>query len=179
MYRFIVNILLVVCVSPTLLSQKIEVELLENIGYSESHLWVETTETDTVWSLTISDRDYLKEGMLLFIKTSDNKILKLAPFRYSEYTEIDSITTSPLTGEPIRHCHTEYDLDYEITPTALQYLGDHGVSKMRIGTITNWREKVWKRNEWGKSLAKAYKELKKLISPDYVPPKKPTIYDGF
>ncbi|MBR5745556.1 MAG: hypothetical protein IKX94_09605 [Muribaculaceae bacterium] len=50
---------------------------------------------------------------------------------------------------------------------------------MRVGTITNWREKVWKRNEWGKSLAKAYKELKKLISPDYVPPKKPTIYDGF
>lgn len=179
MYRFIVNILLVVCVSPTLFSQKIKTKRLEHIGYLESFLCVKATETDTVWSLSISERDYLKEGMLLFIKTSDDKILKLAPFRYSEYAEIDSITTSPLTGEPIRHCHTEYDLDYEITPTALQYLGDHGVSKMRIGTITDWDETVWKRNEWGKSLAKAYKELKKLISPDYVPPKKPTIYDGF
>ncbi|MBR5436933.1 MAG: hypothetical protein IK120_08745 [Muribaculaceae bacterium] len=117
--------------------------------------------------------------MLLIIKTSDNKILKLSPDRHTEHYETDSITTSPLTGEPIRHCHTEHYLSYTITTTALQYLVEHGVTKMRVGTITNWQEKVWKRNEWGKSLAKAYKELKKRISPDYVPPKKPTIYDGF
>lgn len=179
MYRFIVNILLVICFSPALLSQKIEVKHLERIGYiSESYLCVEVTETDTVWSLNLYDRD-LKEKMLLIIKTSDNKILKLSPDRHTEHYETDSITTSPLTGEPIRHCHTEHYLSYTITTTALQYLVEHGVTKMRVGTITNWQEKVWKRNEWGKSLAKAYKELKKRISPDYVPPKKPTIYDGF
>ena len=91
----------------------------------------------------------------------------------------DSLTTSPLTGEWIDHWHYEHVLTYQLSTVALDYFIQHGIAKIRVGSDTSWNEKQWTRNEWGKRITQAYHELTTRLAPDYVPPKKPTIRDGF
>ena len=177
MYRFIVNILLVICMGGSISAKQMDLEILDHIDL-KSFLCVTINGSDTIWSLRFRDRD-LSEGMILLIKTTDKKVLGLMPSHHYEACVTDSLTTIPFTGETVRHYHYDHILEYDITTTALNYFVNHNIIKLRIGTEKHWQEKVWRRNEWGKSLVKAYKELKKRISPDYVPPKKPTIYDGF
>lgn len=143
-----------------------------------SSLDVDVNDTDTVWSLQFIGR-YLDENTILLIKTGDGKVIEYTPSHYHAMQMIDSLTTSPLTGELIDHWHYEHVLTYELSPYALHYFMQHGIAKIRIGSETSWKEKVWKRNEWGKRITEAYHELTKRLAPDYTPPKKPTIRDGF
>ncbi len=141
-------------------------------------LCCETNETDTTWTLEIWGRG-LDENALLLLKTGDGKVVGLQPVRHRLYQETDSFSTSPVTGETIEHWHYKYILEYQLTATALNYFMKHGVTKLRLGTEDRWREKSWKRDELGQNLLKAYRKILDELSPDYVPPKKKTIYDDF
>ena len=77
-------------------------------------------------------------------------------------------------------CHQVlHFLAFLIPITALNYIAEHGIAKLRYGHNDFYRDKVYKRNEFGKDLAEAYHKVLEQMSPDYVPPKKPSIYDGF
>ena len=58
-------------------------------------------------------------------------------------------------------------------------LKSRGVIKLRCGTDRFYKDREFRRNEFGKALTEAYKRIIEEMSPDYVPPKKPTIRDGF
>ena len=75
--------------------------------------------------------------------------------------------------------HYEHVLHYHIKGTALNYIAEHGISKLRCGYDNLYRAKVYRRNEFGIELTEAYKKILERMSPDYVPPKKPSIRDGF
>ena len=138
-------------------------------------LCCEVNDLDTVWTLEIWGR-FLNEASILLLKTSDDKVLELTPAAHRLYQETDSLTKSPVTGEWIEHWHYKHILEYRLTSTALNYFMAHGIVKMRLGTESQWKEKVWQKDELGKNLSKAYQIiLEKLSSP----PKKKTIYDDF
>ncbi len=68
--------------------------------------------------------------------------------------------------------HYEHVLYYHIKGTALNYIAEHGISKLRCGYDNLYRAKVYRRNEFGIELTEAYKKILERMSPDYVPPKK-------
>ena len=141
-------------------------------------LCCEVNGCDTVWTLEIWGRG-LDEQSVLLLKTTDGKVAEFKPSRHRLYQETDSLTKSPVTGEWIEHYHYKHILSYELTSTALDYFMSHGVAKLRLGTETIWKEKAWKTDELGKNLSKAHKIIMEQLSPDYVPPKRKTIYDDF
>ena len=156
----------------------------KGVGATTSMLSCDVCGTDTLWTITLFGNSFADNAVLV-LKTADKQILTL------ELKEKCTIHTtlardySPETGEIVEYNGAEEALDFQLTNTALDYISQHGISKIRIetklrlGTDEWWCEASWKRNEWGKSLSKAYRLLKEKMSPDYVPPKKPSIYDGF
>ena len=50
---------------------------------------------------------------------------------------------------------------------------------MRCGKDGHYTDAVYHHNEFGKMLTEAYKDILRRLSPDYMPPKDPSIYDGF
>ena len=133
--------------------------------------------TDTVWSLNL--QGFVTTGYMLLIKTSDGKVLELEPYDLKTTHVTDSVAHSPVTGEIMEFYHYEHVLYYHITTTALNYIAEHGISKLRCGYDNLYRDKEFRRNEFGNDLTEAYKKVLEHMSPDYVPPKKPSIRDGF
>lgn len=138
----------------------------------------DTTANDTTWTLEFEGGG-VSEGDILLIKTQDNKIIELQPFDLKFDSILDSIGHSPVTGELIEYYHHELVLYFHITKTALDYIDKHGIAKIRCGSDIYHRDIVYKQNEFGKDLSEAYKKILEEMSPDYVPPKKKTIYDDF
>ena len=182
MYKRIINVLLVTCFALPSWAGEVHgyISDIKFTKWFEVETWLiaESYENDTIWTIQLRGRD-INDKTLLLIKTIDDKNLELKSFNCETRYETDSLTTSPLTGKLIDHQHVEYLVSYSITSVALHYFIDHGISKIRVGTETRWEEKIWQRNEWGKNLTETYKKIIKKMSPDYVPPKKPSIRDGF
>lgn len=140
-------------------------------------LQCDTTATDTVWSLKLEG--WVSNGYVLLIKTGDGKVMELEPYAEKFDHVTDSIGHSPITGELIDYYHYEQVMYYHITTTALNYIAEHGISKLRCGYDNLYRDKEYRRNEFGNDLTEAYKKILKCMSPGYVPPKRPSIRDGF
>lgn len=140
-------------------------------------LQCDTTGSDTTW--TIKLQGWVSDGYQLLLKTGDGKVIDLKPFDAKFDHITDSIGHSSVTGELIEFYHYEQIIYYHISTAALDHIAEHGISKIRCGTDTYHRDVEYKRNEFGKELTKAYKKILEEMSPDYVPPRKPTIYDDF
>ena len=183
MYKFIVNILMVTCFALPSWARR-EYESTNAIEFNRRYevltsLDVNFSETDTVWSIGIIGRNLDKETLLL-IKTCDGKVIEYSPTSYYAMKITDEYATNPLTGDVYdAKWHYEHCFQYNVSPTALHYFMEHGISKIRLGTEDRWHEKVWLNNEWGRLITEAYEKLLLRLAPDYVPPKKPSIRDGF
>lgn len=182
MYRFIVNILLVACFALPSWGKYAGLAYVGEIEWNKYNkttvmLQCDTTANDTVWSLQL--QGWVSNGYVLLIKTGDGKVLELEPYAEKFDHVTDSIGHSPITGELIDYYHYESVEYYHITTTALSYIAEHGISKLRCGFDSCYKDVVYKRNEFGKKLTDAYKQILYEISPEYVPPKKPSIRDGF
>ena len=165
MCRFLVNILLVLCFALPSWGKYAGLAYVGEVEWNKRDktsfmLQCDTTATDTVWSLKL--QGFVTTGYMLLIKTSDAKVLELEPY-----------------DEIMEFYHYEHVLYYHITTTALNYIAEHGISKLRCGYDNLYRDKEFRRNEFGIELNEAYKKILERMSPDYVPPKKPSIRDGF
>lgn len=140
-------------------------------------LWCDTTATDTIWSLEL--QGFVSTDYKLLIKTGDGKVLELEPYDKKLDHVTDSMGHSQVTGKIIEYYHYETVNYYHITTTALKYISEHGIIKLRCGTDRFYKDREFRRNEFGKALTEAYKRILEEMSPNYVPPKKPTIRDGF
>ena len=137
----------------------------------------DTTANDTVWSLEMQGS--VEHYHTLLLKTGDGKTLELVPYDEKFDHVTDSLGHSSVTGELIEYYHYETVIYFHITTTALNYIAEQGISKLRYGHDSFYKDREYKHNEFGIELTRAYKKILGEISPDYVPPKKPTIYDGF
>lgn len=182
MCRFLVNILLVVCFALPSWGRYAGLAYVGEVEWNKRDktsfmLQCDTTATDTVWSLKL--QGFVTTGYMLLIKTGDGKVLELDPYDLKTDHVTDSVGHSPITGEIMEFYHYEHVLYYHITGTALNYIAEHGISKLRCGYDALYRDKEFRRNEFGNDLTKAYKKILERMSPDYVPPQKPSIRDGF
>lgn len=182
MYRFIVNILLVACFTLPSWGEYAGLAYVGEIEWNKCFLTkveleCDTTATDTVWTMRMEGD--MSDGYILLIKTGDSKVIELhqCDHRWNHVT--DSIGHSQLTGEIMEFYHYEQVLYYPITSADLEHIAAHGISKIRCGTDTYFMETTYKDNEFGKRLEEAYKKILEKMSPEYVPPKKPSIRDGF
>lgn len=153
----------------------VELDRSHDVAFS---LEVDVCDKDTTWTI-VAWGDGLNEHTQLLFKTMDGKVLELTSYRYTTLEPTDAWVTNPITGESVRQTHYEFFMYYRITPIALDYFITHGIAKLRVGTDSLWREHVWRTDELGKELSKARAELNRRLAPDYVPPKKPSIRDGF
>lgn len=182
MYRLIVNILMVMCgVLPALgkyagLAYVGEVEW-DKYNKSTARLMCEIIDNDTVWSLEMQGA--VEHYDTLLLKTGDGKVLELAPYAEKFDQVTDSMGHNPVTGELIEFYHHESVIYFHLTTTALNYISEHGIAKLRYGHNAYHKDVAYRRNEFGKDLTEAYKKILERMSPDYVPPKKPSIRDGF
>lgn len=182
MYRLIVNILLVTVFALPSWGKFAGLAYVGEIEWDKRHqtavkLICDTTATDTVWSLEMQGA--VEHYDTLLLKTGDGKVLELVPYDEKFDHVTDSIGHSSVTGELMEFYHYETVIYFHITTTALNYIAEHGIAKLRYGHNDFYRDKVYKRNEFGKELTRAYKKILTEISPEYVPPKKPSIRDGF
>lgn len=182
MCRLLVNILLVMCFALPSWGKYAGLAYVGEVEWNKRDktsfmLQCDTTATDTVWSLNL--QGFVTTGYMLLIKTSDGKVLELEPYDLKTTHVTDSVAHSPVTGEIMEFYHYEHVLYYHITTTALNYIAEHGISKLRCGYDNLYRDKEFRRNEFGNDLTEAYKKVLEHMSPDYVPPKKPSIRDGF
>ena len=182
MYRFIVNILLVVFLASPLWGRVVGLASVGVVNWNglfptKIELECDTTATDTLWTMTLEGN--MSDGDLFLIKTGDNNTLELRQYdcRWSHIT--DSIGHNSITGEIMDFYHYEQVLYYYITTSELEQIAKYGISKMRCGTDAFYKEITYKNNEFGRKLIEAYKKILYKLSPDYVPPKKPSIRDGF
>ncbi len=191
MYKLVATIFLALCTSLTSWSTLLDSETVDYVkwnGVDESgvYLLCETAANDTVWTLSLVG--YVDDDFMLLIKTGDNKVISLKPYSQHNIETIDSVGYNPITGEPVNFYSYTKVLRYRISTDDLKYIAQHCVVKLRCGTVykglngtsySNYKDKVYRHNEFGAKLIKAYKKILKKMSPDYVPPKEPTIYDGF
>ena len=182
MYRFIVNMLLVTCFALPLWGRFAGLAYVGEIEWdkydkSAVTLQCDITDNDTVWSLEMQGA--VEHYDTLLIKTSDGKVLELVPYDEKFDHVTDSLGHSSVTGELMEYYHYETVIYFHITATALNYIAEHGIVKLRYGHDGYHKDKMYKRNEFGKKLTDAYKKILTKISPEYVPPKKPSIRDGF
>lgn len=182
MYRLIVNILLVACFALPSWGKFAGLAYVGEIEWDKRHhtavkLYCDTTATDTVWSLEMQGA--VEHYDTLLLKTGDGKVLELVPYDEKFDHVTDSIGHSSVTGELMEFYHYETVIYFHITTTALNYIAEHGIAKLRYGHDSFHRDIVYKKNEFGKELTRAYKKILTDISPEYVPPKKPSIRDGF
>ena len=177
MYRFIVNILLVACFALPSWGKYAGLAYVGEIEWDKRHQTAVTPATDTVWSLEMQGA--VEHYDTLLLKTGDGKVLELVPYDEKFDHVTDSIGHSSVTGELMEFYHYETVIYFHITTTALNYIAEHGIAKLRYGHNDFYRDKVYKRNEFGKYLAEAYHKVLEQMSPDYVPPQKPSIRDGF
>lgn len=84
-------------------------------------------------------------------------------------------------GEAVFIYRDEMIYFYPVDRATIERIISKGVMKVRLelSSEISWAEKAWKKDEWGKNLGKALSDVDKQLSPDYVPPKKKTIYDDF
>lgn len=182
MYKFIVNILLVTCFALPSWGKFAGLAYVGEIEWNKYNktavkLLCDINDNDTVWTLEMQGA--VEHYDTLLIKTGDSKVLELAPFDEKFDHVTDSLGHSPLTGELIEYYHYEAVIYYHITTTALNYIAEHGIAKLRYGHDSFHRDIVYKKNEFGTELTRAYKKILTEISPEYVPPKKPSVRDGF
>ncbi len=182
MYRLIVNILLVACFALPSWGKFAGLAYVGEIEWDKRHqtavkLFCDTTATDTVWSLEMQGAVAHYDTLLL--KTGDGKVLELVPYDEKFDHVTDSIGHSSVTGELMEFYHYETVIYFHITTTALNYIAEHGIAKLRYGHNDFYRDKDYKHNEFAKDLAGAYHKVLEQMSPDYVPPQKPSIRDGF
>lgn len=186
MLRFFINILLVICFAMPLWGKFAGLAYVDRVEWEKKRtikdettfmLYCDTTATDTVWTLEL--QGFVMDGYKLLIKTGDDKVLELEPFDCKYDHVRDSIGHNPITGELIEYYHYESVLYYHITGTALNYISEHGIKKLRCGNDIRYKDKNYNRNEFGKNLTEAYRQILYKMSPDYVREKKPTIRDGF
>ena len=182
MCRFLVNILLVLCFALPSWGKFARLAYVGEIEWDKRHLtavklFCDTTATDTVWSLEMQGA--VEHYDTLLLKTGDGKVLELVPYDEKFDHVTDSIGHSSVTGELMEFYHYETVIYFHITTTALNYIAEHGIAKLRYGHNDFYRDKVYRRNEFGNDLTEAYKKVLKHMSPEYVPPKKPSIRDGF
>lgn len=182
MYRLIVNILLVACFALPSWGKFAGLAYVGEIEWDKRHqttvkLFCDTTATDTVWSLEMQGAVAHYDTLLL--KTGDGKVLELVPYDEKFDHVTDSIGHSSVTGELMEFYHYETVIYFHITTKALNYIAEYGISKLRCGFDSCYKDVVYKRNEFGKKLTDAYKQILYEMSPEYIPPKKPSIRDGF
>lgn len=182
MCRILVSILFVLCVSLPSWARFADCAYVgevewNNLFYSRVELECDTTATDTVW--TISMEGHLHDGDRVLIKCGNGKVFELhqSDCRFNHVT--DSIGHNPITGETMEFYHYRVVVYYNISSEAMKNIADHGITKMRCGKEGYYTDAVYHRNEFGMMLTEAYKAILERLSPDYVPPKKPSIYDGF
>lgn len=144
---------------------------------TEVTLQCDTTAQLTTWTVILEG--WVSDGDLLLLKTGDGKVIELEPYAVKFDQVTDSIGHSSITGELIEYYHHEQVLYYHITSAALDYIAEHGVSKIRSGKDSYHHDIVYERNEFGQALVSAYKGILEEMSPGYVPPQKKTIYDDF
>lgn len=182
MGRLFVNILLVSCFALPSWGRYANLAYVGEVEWNKRDkttvkLWCDTTATDTIWSLEMQGA--VEHYDTLLLKTSDGKVLELVPYDEKFDHVTDSIGHSSVTGELMEFYHYETVIYFHITTTTLNYIAEHGIAKLRCGTDRFYKDREFRRNEFGKALIEAYKRILEEMSPDYVPPKKPTIRDGF
>lgn len=185
MGRLFVNILLVACFALPSWGRHIHKTAVvdSKVGGHEYNLMLDCdTSADTTYSITLWDDGhvYRSEDAMLLLKLGDGTVIELNPSDRSCIQEIDSMYYNN-EGKAVFINRNEMLYYYPINIDDLHHIFKSGIVKVRIGIYgeTVWAERTWKRDEWGKELAKAYAEIQKQLVPGYVPPKKPTIRDGF
>ena len=182
MYKRIINILLVASFALPSWGKYAGLAYVTDIEWDKYNKTVvtlscDTTATDTVWTLELEG--WVANGYVLLIKTGDDNVIELAPYTEKFNHVTDSIGHSPITGELIDYYHHEFVEYYHITTAALNCIAENGIIKLRCGFDSCYKDVFYKHNEFGKELTDAYKKILYKLSPDYVPPKKPSIRDGF
>ncbi len=182
MYRLITNIFLVLYVALPAWSSTANIKTFDYINWdkwdkSTATLYCDTTANDTTWSLSLEG--YVDNGYLLLMRSGDGKVITLKPYERHFESVTDSIGRSPITGEFVEYTHLVTVLYYHISVSDLNHIAEHGIVKLRCGNDVVHRDKVYRHNEFGKQLTDAYRQILKELSPDYVPPKKTSIFDGF
>ena len=171
MRRFLLMIIIIVCAAtPSWGKFATQVVAYEKIDYHEYTIMLDcnAANSDTVYHITVKDdgRVYRSKEAVMLLKLGGGEVVELHP---------DS-----------RWCMQEIDRDemvyfYPIDRRTIEHIISKGVLKVRLEltSATSWAEKTWKSDVWGKKLGIALNDVEKQLSPDYVPPKKKTIYDGF
>ena len=141
-----------------------------------------TADRDTTYTITVVDdgRVYRSKDAMLLIKLGDDTALPLHPKHISCDQVIDSMFYNN-EGESVFIYRNKMHYDYPIDLDDLNRIFNKGIIKVRIGIhgVSSWAEKTWKRDEWGKAFSKAFGKIQEQLAPNYIPPKKPTIYDNF
>ena len=116
----------------------------------------------------------------MLLKLGGGEVVELHPDSRWCMQEIDSMYYNN-EGEPVFIYRDEMVYFYPIDRRAIEHIISKGVLKVRLEltSATSWAEKTWKSDVWGKKLGIALNDVEKQLSPDYVPPKKKTIYDDF
>ena len=185
MGRLFVNILLVACFALPSWGRHIHKTAVVDSkvdGHEYDIVLNCDASADTAYYITLWDDGhvYRSEDAMLLLKLGDGTVIPLHPSRRLCNQETDSMYYNN-EGKAVFIHRNEMLYDYPVDKADLLHIIESGIVKVRIGLYgeTVWAERTWKRDEWGKELAKAYAEIQKQLAPGYVPPKKPTIRDGF
>ena len=180
----IVLILLIAIVASLQVKATDIYEILDDVKFDKSAMKVTATlfrpdsTNDNRWELVFFGYHELKNPVLL-IKTCSGETVTPQTIKEGWVEVSTGWGNNPETGEPVEYKGAEVTHTFYFSDRDMWKIVDSGIAKIRFGSDGNWCEASWKRNEWGKSLSKGYRLLKEKMSPDYVPPKKPSIYDGF
>ena len=148
----------------------------DEFNTTDATLICNSTATDTIWTLEMQGYVLGKDTLLL--KIGDGKILEFAPCDEKIAHVNDNVGYSSITGEIMEYYHYEFVIYYKLT-SAINEIVKHGILKMRLGSGYFHKDKMFKKNELGDAITNAYKDILLKMSPEYVPPKKPSIRDGF
>ncbi len=185
MRRFLLMIIIMVCAAtPSWGKFATQVVAYEKIDYHEYTIMLDcnAANSDTVYHFTVKDdgRVYRSKEAVMLLKLGGGEVVELHPDSRWCMQEIDSMYYNN-EGEPVFIYRDEMVYFYPIDRRTIEHIISKGVLKVRLEltSATSWAEKTWKSDVWGKKLGIALNDVEKQLSPDYVPPKKKTIYDGF
>lgn len=184
MPRFLLIMIMAVCAAlPTWGKFATQVVVFETIDYHKYTVMLDCqADSDTVYHITVQDdgRVYRSDDAIVLLKLGNGEVVELRPDRRFCNQEIDSMFYNN-EGEAVFIYRDEMIYFYPVDRNTIERIISKGVLKVRLELSheTSWAEKAWKKDEWGQKMGKALSDVDKQMSPDYVPPKKKTIYDDF
>ena len=184
MRRFLLMIIITMCAAiPSWGKFATQVVAYENIDYHEYTVMLDCDAgSDTVYHITVKDdgRVYRSDEAAMLLKLGDGEVVELHPDSRWCMQQTDSMYYNN-EGEAVFIYRDEMIYLYPIDRATIERIISKGVMKVRLelSSELSWAEKVWNKDEWGKKLGIALNDVDKQLSPDYIPPKRKTIYDDF